>query len=109
MARDITKRLTDLHSRRSGSDRLNRLGLDEQAQVLAKSLETEQWQSRASGKPYTQYALGSMRAVEPNYTRISRETADRWRTSFYSRLQLKASRSNSVSRVPYLWTFISGG
>jgi hypothetical protein len=77
MARDIQKRLTQLRSRRAGTDRLQRLSLDSQIDLLAKSVQfDESWQKRAQ-KPYTRYALGAMQEVGPTYTRICLETADR--------------------------------
>ena len=77
MARNINKRLDQLKARRQGTDRLDRLALDEQRVVLAKSLQSENWQMREKSRPYTRYALGSMQEVGPDYTRISIETAQR--------------------------------
>lgn len=77
MPRDINKRLTQLRSRRIGTDRLQRLSLDSQIDLLAKSLHLqENWQKRAQ-TPYTRYALGAMQEVGPDYTRVSRESAER--------------------------------
>lgn len=77
MARDINSRLNQLRSRRQGTDRLGRLNTAAQLEVIAKSLTEESWQKRASTKPYTRYALGSMQEVSAEYTRISLETAER--------------------------------
>jgi hypothetical protein len=77
MARDIDKRLANLRSRRIGTDRLQRLTADAQLNVLAKSLQQESWQKRATDQPYTRYALGAMQEVDADYTRISLETAER--------------------------------
>ena len=77
MARDINKYLDQLKARRRGTDRLNRLTLDEQKKVFTKSLEAEPWQLRETSRPYTRYALGAMQEVGPDYTRISIETAQR--------------------------------
>lgn len=77
MARDINTRLQQLETRRKGTDRLNRLAMDSQREVLAKSLMTESWQKRQGNKPFTQYAIGSMQEVGADYTRISLETARR--------------------------------
>lgn len=77
MARDISKRLKQLRVRRSGTDRLGRLNETASAEVIRKSLLEESWQKRARSKPYTQYALGSMQEVDPDYTRVSIETAER--------------------------------
>ncbi len=78
MPRDIGKRLSQLRTRRSGIDRINRItaqfALDE---VVRKSQQQEAWQTRAVNKPYTRYALGAMEAVDADYTRISLETAQR--------------------------------
>lgn len=86
MARDIQKRLSQLRSRRAGTDRLTRLGYDSQLELLSKSIQLEEsWQKRAQ-KPYTRYALGAMQEVGPEYTRISLETAERVGKQLESRL-----------------------
>lgn len=77
MARDINKRLNQLRVRRSGTDRLHRLNDTARTAVIAKSQTLENWQKRALTQPYTRYALGSMQPVDPDYTRISIETAER--------------------------------
>lgn len=78
MARDISGRLTRLNARRKGMDRLGELTETAQVDVLAKSIQSESWQKRAStGQPYTRYALGAMQEVDRDYTRISIETAQR--------------------------------
>lgn len=77
MARDIGKRLSQLNTRRRGTDRLARLNAAEQSEVVRKSLTTDSWQRRATDKPYTQYALGAMQEVDADYTRKSLETAER--------------------------------
>ena len=77
MARDINKYLNSLKARRSGVDRLTRIGTAEQAVVIAKSLAEEGYQKRSSNNPYTRYALGAMQQVGQDYTRISVETAER--------------------------------
>jgi hypothetical protein len=77
MARNIQNRLDQLKKRRTGTDRLSRLGYDSQVELLVKSSKLEEsWEKRAQ-KPYTRYALGSMQEVGSDYTRISLETADR--------------------------------
>ncbi len=76
MARDINTRLNQLQARRKGTDRLSRLTMDAQSEVLAKSIIDEDWQKRKV-QPYTRYALGAMQEVGPEYTRISIETAQR--------------------------------
>lgn len=77
MPRDINARLNALQARRRGTDRLPRVAMDSQGQILAKSFVTESYQRRASGKTYTQYALGAMQEVDADDTRISLETAER--------------------------------
>ena len=77
MARNIGNRLKELRVRRSGMDRLDRVAMDSVASVLAKSQINESWQGRAKDQPYTRYAIGSMEAVDADYTRISLETAER--------------------------------
>ncbi|MBB3398824.1 hypothetical protein [Rhizobium sp. BK060] len=77
MPRDISKRLTQLHTRRSGIDRLGRVAQDAAAEVLKKSYLEEGWQKRAKDQPYTRYCLGAMQEVDKDYTRISVETAER--------------------------------
>lgn len=53
------------------------LAEDARADTLAKSFLDEGWQKRALNQPYTRYAIGAMQAVDPDYTRISLETAER--------------------------------
>lgn len=77
MARDINERLKQLNSRRKGTDRLDRIGDASFSEVLAKSLQTESWEKRATAQPHTRYALGAMLAVDDRYTQISVETAER--------------------------------
>jgi hypothetical protein len=77
MARNINNRLSQLAKRRRGTDRLNRVAMDSQQEILAKSLLQESWQKRAKNQSYTQYALGAMQEVGADYTRISIETAER--------------------------------
>jgi hypothetical protein len=77
MPRNINTRLDTLQARRTGTDRLPRVAMDSQGDVLAKSFMTEEYKKRAGGKAYTQYALGAMQEVDADYTRISLETAER--------------------------------
>jgi len=75
---NINDRLDRLNSRRKGMDRLGRLTESAQLEIVRKSAHSEAWQRRAStGQPNTRYALGAMQEVDPDYTRISRETAQR--------------------------------
>jgi hypothetical protein len=77
MARNIGNRLNQLSKRRTGMDRLNRIALDSQIEAITKSALQESWQKRATNQSYTRYALGAMQEVDADYTRISRETAER--------------------------------
>lgn len=77
MARDIDQRLQALKNRRSGIDRLDRVATASVQDVLAKSVVSESWEQRQFSNKHTRYALGAMQAVDPDYTRISLETADR--------------------------------
>lgn len=76
MARDIQQRLKSLEARRRGTDRRG-MTFDAADQVLAKSLAQESYQVRGANKEFTKYALGSMQAVDPEYTRIGIEEATR--------------------------------
>ena len=74
---NINDRLDRLNKRRKGTDRLDRLTETAQLDIIRKSLQSESWQRRAStGQPNTRYAL-AMQDVDPDYTRISKETAQR--------------------------------
>lgn len=77
MAHDIDKRLKSLRERRTGTDRIADLTFESATQVIAKSLTQESYAKRAPVQKHTQYALGAMQAVDPDYTRISLEEADR--------------------------------
>lgn len=79
MARNINERLSSLSARRKGADRLAVLTADHLAydSYQRKLYMPESWESRAEGKPYTRYALGAMQEVDPDYTRISMQTAER--------------------------------
>src|ERR1700761_8617331 len=78
MARDISKRISRLQERRSGTDRAYALDEAARADALVKSFVPDRWQLRASAdKPYTRYALGAMQEVGPDQTRISLESAER--------------------------------
>lgn len=77
MTRDIGKRLQQLKSRRSGTDRLDRLSTQDGLHAIAKSLIEEGYVRRAPNQRYTQYAIGAMQAVDDEYTRISIAEAER--------------------------------
>jgi len=86
VARNVQNRLTQLRSRRRGTDSFQRLALDEQVDLLAKSAGDERWEKRASAQPNTRYALGAMQEVGPDYTRISIDTAKRVATQLKTAL-----------------------
>lgn len=90
MARDIDRRLQSLNARRKGTDRIGELSLDSAQQVLAKSFIAEAYTKRAPTQRYTRYALGSMQAVDPDYTRISIEEAERVGAQLKSGLDKKS-------------------
>jgi len=79
MARTIDERLSSLKDRRKGGDRTQLLAEDNAAfaQYLSKLFTPEAWETKATNKPYTRYALGAMQEVDADYTRISQETAMR--------------------------------
>ncbi|PTR30761.1 hypothetical protein C8J98_10672 [Luteibacter sp. OK325] len=79
MATNIQERISALKGRRKGADGLAVVAADNVAleSYRRKLYLPEIWEGRAGGKPFTQYALGAMQEVDPDYTRISLETADR--------------------------------
>lgn len=77
MARNINDRLAELSRRRKGMDRIDEVAASVAADVLAKSLQSEEWERRARTQPYTRYAIGAMQRVDARYTEISLETAER--------------------------------
>lgn len=91
MARNINDRLTQLNSRRKGTDRLDRVATASINEVLTKSLMTESWEKRATSQPYTRYALGAMQAVSDRYTQISIETAERVGKQLVTNLPMSVS------------------
>lgn len=86
MTQDINQRLQKLRARRSGADRSTRVALDQQIEILRKQALGEAYERRATGKPFTRYALGAMQEVDPDYTRISVETATRVQNQLERRL-----------------------
>lgn len=86
MTQDINQRLEKLRARRSGADRSTRVALAQQIEILRKQLHGEAYENRAGGKPFTRYALGAMQEVDPDYTRISIETATRVQNQLERRL-----------------------
>lgn len=89
MARDISKRLSQLSTRRRGLDRLSTLSADSMAEILAKRDITEDYQKRST-LPYTQYALGAMQEVGPSYTQVGLDEATRVGKQLSSRLEAKS-------------------
>ncbi|CNF37056.1 hypothetical protein ACVSUC_20760 [Yersinia enterocolitica] len=88
MATTFDNRINRLKSRRKGYTAI--AGMDsmlESKQVLLnKSQQQEVWENRATGKNATRYALGAMQEVDPTYTRISIETAERIENQLKNRL-----------------------
>jgi len=89
MTQDINQRLQKLRARRFGTDRSTRISFDQQIEILRKQALGEAYERRASGKPFTRYALGAMQEVDPDYTRISIETAARVQGQLERRLPLE--------------------
>jgi hypothetical protein len=86
MPHNINTRLAALQARRTGTDRLPHVAMDSQGDIVTKSFVPEQYQKRATDKPYTRYALGTMQEVSADYTRISLETARRVGRQIYQAL-----------------------
>lgn len=93
MATDIEKRLRQMHIRRRGADRLSKLDHTGKEYVARQMQIDEGWQKRAPNQPFTRYALGAMAEVEPEYTRIGIETAERVGKQLRDKL---AARGRSV-------------
>ncbi|MNQ78266.1 hypothetical protein D3C85_931730 [compost metagenome] len=77
MSNSINDRINRLRSRRSGLDRASVITKDAKDFIVNRSLTQEMWERRAKDKPNTTFALGAMQEVDPTYTRISLETAER--------------------------------
>lgn len=77
MSSSINDRISRLRSRRSGMDRTSVIAMDAKDFIVNRSLALEDWERRAKDKPNTTFALGAMQEVDPTYTRISLETAQR--------------------------------
>ncbi len=77
MSTSVNDRINRLRSRRSGLDRSSVIAMDAKDFIVNRSLTKEAWEYRAEDKPSTTFALGAMQEVDPTYTRISIETADR--------------------------------
>ncbi|PYD29638.1 hypothetical protein [Pseudomonas syringae] len=77
MNTSINERINRLRSRRSGLDRSSVIAMDAKDFIVNRSLTKEAWEHRVKDKPNTTFALGAMQEVDPTYTRISIETAER--------------------------------
>ncbi|UQY33053.1 hypothetical protein K8U54_15085 [Pseudomonas fulva] len=86
MSNGVNDRISRLRSRRSGLDRSSVVAQDAKEFIVNHSRTQEVWERRARDKPYTTFALGAMQEVDPTYTRISLETADRVRNQLEKRL-----------------------
>lgn len=91
MADNYANRIERLRLRRKGINEIFAMdSADESRQVLLeKSQQQENWESRASGKSATKYALGAMQEVDPVYTRVSFETGKRIENQLSKRLESK--------------------
>lgn len=89
MARTVNDRLSALKSRRRGDDRLDLLAQDSATftDYYGKIAKQESWESKATDKPNTRYALGAMQEVDADYTRISKETAMRVANQLEKRIE----------------------
>jgi hypothetical protein len=88
--RDVGKRLKSLEARRKGTDRIGEISMESLQEVLAKSLNEESYSKRAPNLEHTRYALGSMHAVDPDYTKISIGEAERVQAQLQSGLLKKS-------------------
>lgn len=86
MSNAVNERISRLRSRRSGLDRASVVTQDAKDFIVNRSRNQEAWEYRARDKPYTTFALGAMQEVDPTYTRISLETAERVRNQLEKRL-----------------------
>ncbi|WP_259639614.1 hypothetical protein [Pseudomonas syringae group genomosp. 3] len=86
MSNGVNDRISRLRSRRSGLDRVSVVTQDARNMINNRSQQREVWESRAGDKPFTTYALGAMQEVDPTYTRISIETAERVSNQLEKRL-----------------------
>ena len=77
MAREIGQRLESLKARRSGTDRVAKTAQDQFLKSLEAATYADSYQKRSPGKQSTEYALGAMQEVGPQYTARSVETAQR--------------------------------
>ena len=86
MSNGVNERISRLRSRRSGLDRATVVTQDAKEFIVNRSRNQETWENRARDKPHTTFALGAMQEVDPTYTRISLETAERVRNQLEKRV-----------------------
>ncbi|WP_455922677.1 hypothetical protein [Pseudomonas putida] len=86
MSNGVNVRISRLRSRRAGLDRASVVTQDAWELIQNRSRQREAWESKAVDKPFTTYALGAMQEVDPTYTRISIETAERVSNQLQRRL-----------------------
>ncbi|KGA32478.1 hypothetical protein KU74_17450 [Pectobacterium brasiliense] len=91
MAANYANRIERLKLRRKGINEIYAMDSADESRniLLEKSQQQESWESRASGKSATKYALGAMQEVDPVYTRVSYETGDRIKNQLSRRLEGK--------------------
>lgn len=79
MTSNFNSKVERLKSRRRGSSEVAAMdALLESTQILVnRSRQQETWESRATNKSATKYAIGAMQEVDPIYTRVSIETGER--------------------------------
>jgi len=88
MAANFNTRVDRLKSRRKGTNQIQAMdAMLESTQILVnKSRQQESWETRASDKKATNYAIGAMQEVDPVYTRVSIETGRRIENQLSKRL-----------------------
>lgn len=108
MADNFSSRIERLKTRRKGINEIFAMdrGLESREILLAKSLQQEAWESMASGKSATRYALGAMQEVDPVYTRVSIETGKRIENQLSNRLKKRKFQHPFVCRGLYRLTSI---
>lgn len=96
MAANYANRIERLRLRRKGINEIYAMDSAEESRqiLLEKSQQLEIWESKASGKSATKYALGAMQEVDPVYTRVSKDTGDRIKNQLSRRLEDKGISSS---------------
>ncbi|SMB54596.1 conserved hypothetical protein [Serratia proteamaculans] len=99
MSSNYSSKVERLKSRRKGSNSIPTMDsmLESTRRLYLKSLQAEAWESRASNKSATRYAIGAMQEVDQDYTRISIETSERIENQLSKRLTTK--NFNTVFRL----------